>query len=145
MEKTLIYNQIGGAVVPAPPRSYRPTSTPQIDRLSPLYLRVSGFFKGRFTSEMSSTLCVVVVLRRRRPAGQASNRRAQTGFGRSKKSTYLPQKKICALASGGSGARQTCANRIRALQEIALPSTKKICACKSGGSGAQQTCANAIS
>ena len=91
-------NQIGGASLAAPPRSYRPTSTPQIDRLSPLYLRASRFFNGRFTSEMSSTLCVVV---RRRPAGQASNRRALTGFEHSKELTYLPQKKYAPLHSAG--------------------------------------------
>ena len=40
-------NQIGGAVVSAPPRNYRPTSTLQNDSFSESYLRDSAFFEVR--------------------------------------------------------------------------------------------------
>ena len=44
-----LYNQIGGASLAAPPRSYRTGSTLQIGHVLPLYLRVSGFFKVHMT------------------------------------------------------------------------------------------------
>ena len=44
--KDMVHNQIGSAVVPAPPRSYRTTSKLQNDSFLESSLRDSAFFGG---------------------------------------------------------------------------------------------------